>query len=80
VLEELKTASKVVGIKQLRKALSAGTVTKFFLARDADPMLTEPIEKYCDETRTTVIYVATMKQLGAACEISVPAAAAAIVQ
>lgn len=79
MLDELKTASKVVGIKQLRKALAAGTVKKVFLAKDADPMLIEPILKCCEETNTTVIYVATMKQLGAACEISVAAAAAAIV-
>ena len=79
MLDELKTASKVVGIKQLRKALTAGSAKKVFLAEDADPMLTEPIEKYCEETNTTLIHVPTMKQLGAACEISVPAAAAAIV-
>ena len=79
VLDELKTASKVVGIKQLRKAMAAGTVKKVFLAKDADPMLTEAIEQRCRECDITVIYVPTMKQLGAACEISVAAAAAAIV-
>ena len=79
MLDELKTATKVVGIKQLRKALTAGSAKKVFLAEDADPMLTDPIEKYCEETQTAVIHVPTMKQLGAACEISVPAAAAAIV-
>lgn len=79
MLDELKTASKVVGIKQLRKALTAGVAKMVYIAEDADPMLTEPIEKHCEETNTKVIHVATMKELGAACEISVPAAAAAIV-
>ncbi|MBP3411739.1 MAG: ribosomal L7Ae/L30e/S12e/Gadd45 family protein [Oscillospiraceae bacterium] len=79
MLEELKTANKVVGIKQLRKALTSGAAKKVFLAEDADPMLTEPIFRICLETQTNVVYVQTMKQLGAACEISVPAAAAAIV-
>ncbi len=80
MLDELKTASsKVVGIKQLRKALSSGTAKKVFLAEDADPMLTDPIARACKETGTAVEYVETMKQLGSACSISVSAAAAAIV-
>ncbi len=79
MLEELRTASKVVGVKQLRKVLAAGEAKTVFLAEDADPLLTEPILRHCEQTNTKVIYVATMKQLGAACEISVPAAAAAIV-
>ena len=80
MLDELKTAtSKVVGIKQLRKALYSGAAKKVFLAEDADPMLTDPIVRVCEETGTAVEFVKTMKQLGNACEISVSAAAAAIV-
>ena len=79
MLDELKTASyKVVGIKQLRKVLSTGVAKKVFLAEDADPMLTDPIAEACKETGTALEYVDTMKQLGAACDISVSAAAAAI--
>ena len=37
MLDELKSAKKVVGVKQLRRALNAGTVRKAFLAEDADP-------------------------------------------
>jgi large subunit ribosomal protein L7A len=80
VLDELKAASsKVVGIKQLRRALTSGSAKKVFLAEDADPMLTEPIAKACQESGTALEYVQTMKQLGAACAISVSAAAAAII-
>ena len=43
MLDELKTAEKVVGIKQLRKALAAGKAKTVFIAEDADPLLTEPI-------------------------------------
>ena len=79
MLDELRTApTKVVGIKQLRKALSTGAAKKVYLAEDADPMLTDPIAKACEETGTAMEYVSTMKQLGAACAISVSAAAAAI--
>jgi large subunit ribosomal protein L7A len=79
LLEELKAAEKVVGVRQIRKAFAAGTVKKVFLAKDADPLLTEPLARQCEAAAVSVTYVSTMKQLGAACEISVPAAAAAIV-
>ncbi len=78
MLDELKTANKVVGIKQLRKALSAGRVKKVYLADDADPMLTQPLMEQCRALQITVVCVPTMKQLGAACNIPVDAAAAAI--
>ena len=78
MLDELKTANKVVGIKQLRKALAAGKVKKVFLAADADPMLTDPVAEQCRALEIAVVSVPTMRQLGAACDISVAAAAAAI--
>lgn len=78
MLEELKTAEKVVGIKQLRKALDAGNVKKVFIADDADPNLTVPVAERCRQQSVAVVSVPTMKQLGAACSISVGAAVAAI--
>ena len=78
MLEELKTARKVVGIKQLRKALNAGGVQKVFIAEDADPLLTDPIAERCRQVDIPVISGPTMKQLGAACCICVGAAVAAI--
>ena len=47
MLDELKTARRVVGIKQLRKALTAGGVKTVYLAEDADPALTDPIAQQC---------------------------------
>lgn len=78
MLDELKTPQKVVGVKQLLKALSRGQVKKVFIAKDADPMLTEPVIEQCSRAAIAVILVPTMRQLGAACDISVDAAAAAI--
>ena len=37
MLEELSATNKIVGIKQLRKALADGRVKKVFIACDADP-------------------------------------------
>ena len=79
MLDELKTAEKVVGIKQLQKALNAGRAKKVFLAADADPALTEPVAASCREAGIEVIMIDTMQRLGAACGIPVSAAAAAIV-
>lgn len=78
MLEELKTANKVVGIKQLRKALQAETAKKVFIAADADPLLTEPLSERCRQLQIAVISVPTMRQLGMACGLTVGAAAAAI--
>ena len=78
MLDELKTANKVVGIKQLRKAMAAGKVKKVFLAADADPLLTDPVAEQCRQRNIDVVSVPTMHQLGAACDISVNAAVAAI--
>ena len=79
MLDELKSGHKVVGIKQLRRALSNGKAKKVFIAEDADPALTAPIRELCREDHVEVVEVPTMKQLGDACEIPVAAAAAAIV-
>ncbi len=78
MLDELRAANRVVGVKQLLKALSRGQVKKVFVAKDADPLLTEPVLKQCAQAEIALVLVPTMRQLGAACDISVDAAAAAI--
>lgn len=78
MLEELKQGNTVVGIKQLRRALDGGKVKKVFLAEDADPVLTDPVAQLCAEIGVECEAVQTMRALGAACGISVGAAAAAI--
>ena len=78
MLEELKHSNTVVGIKQLRRALDGGKVKKVFLAEDADPILIDPVAQLCAEIGVECEAVQTMRALGAACGISVGAAAAAI--
>lgn len=80
MLHELKTAKKVVGIKQLRRALTDHTAKTVFVAKDADPLLTQPLKTLCRESGVELVEVATMAELGKACGIAVGAAAAAIVQ
>ncbi|MDD6024710.1 MAG: ribosomal L7Ae/L30e/S12e/Gadd45 family protein [Oscillospiraceae bacterium] len=78
MLSELSTRNKIVGIKQLRKALRDGKAAKVFVAADADPKLTQPILASCQETGVPVEEVSTMQELGKACEIEVGAAVAAL--
>ena len=78
MLDELKTQRKVVGMKQLRKALKNGQILRVFLAQDADPRLTDPLAEECAQRNVELIEVSTMKELGVACGIAVGAAAAGI--
>ena len=80
MLDELKGARKVVGIKQLRRALSAGNVAKAFLAEDADPRLTDPLAELCSSFGVPCESVPTMAELGKAAGIDIRAAAAGILR
>ena len=75
----LQSANRVVGAKQIRKALNAGKAQKVFLARNADPAITEPLAAVCRSNQVEIAWVRSMTDLGAACGIEVGAAAAAIV-
>jgi large subunit ribosomal protein L7A len=68
----------VVGSKQLRKALNAGRASYVYLAENADPAITEPIEEMCRELHIQITWVRTMAELGQKCGIEVGAAAAAV--
>ena len=78
MLEQLNTQRKVVGMKQLRKSLKDGLISKVFAAENADPRLTDPIAEVCREKGVELIWVPTMAELGRACGISVGASAAGI--
>ena len=70
----------VVGAKQLRKALLSGSAQQVYLARNADPALTEPIAELCQIHKVPFTWVKSMAELGRACGIEVGAAAAATVK
>ena len=69
----------VVGSKQLRKALEKGCAECVYLAENADPAVTEPIEAHCLAANIQITWVRTMAELGSACGIEVGAAAAAVI-
>ena len=69
----------VVGAKQIRKSLLSGRASQVFLAKNADPALTEPIEAMCLQNHVSCVWVPSMADLGKACGIDVGAAAAAAI-
>lgn len=75
----LGSRPKVVGAKQIRKALNAGKAQKVFLAKNADPAITEPLAAVCQSNHVEYAWVRSMTDLGHACGIEVGAAAAAVV-
>ena len=78
-LAELAGSKIVVGVKQLRKALTAGRARAVWLAENADPAMTLPLEELCKATGIPCTWVRSMQDLGSACGIDVGAAAAAAV-
>ena len=79
MLEDLGNTPKVVGVKQVRRALNAGRVKRLCLARDADPQLTQPLERQAREQGVETVWFDSMKELGRDCGIAVGAAVAATV-
>lgn len=78
MLTQLKQGAKVVGVKQTRRAIDDGRAARVFLAQDADPALTGPVEELCREKDIPVERVSQMKELGSACGIAVGSAVAAL--
>lgn len=78
-LAEISRRKMVVGAKQLRKALQSGRAKRVYLAGNADPAITEPIEMMCQQYHIDCAWVPSMLDLGKACGIEVGAAAAAAV-
>ena len=64
-------------MKQLKKALLRGGVSRVYLAQDADPAVTMPLAELAKSSGTEIIWVGKMHDLGRACNIDVGAAAAA---
>jgi len=79
-MAEIRQNNVVVGAKQLKKALRDSRILTAFLAADADPGVTEPIEALCKAQHIPVTWVKNMAELGKACGIDVGAAAAATVK
>ena len=81
-MEMLKTAGsrKVVGTKQVIRALKAGTVSRVYVCSDADTFIYQQVVRAAEEAHVPCVRVETMKELGIVCGVEVPAAAAAVLK
>ena len=80
-LESLETAGRrVVGARQVIRAMEEGRVQEAYVARDADLTLTQRVVDRCYRQNIPCREVATMRELGRMCGIDVRAAAAALLR
>lgn len=79
-LDTLKTAKKVIGIKQATKAITKGLVTRAYIAEDADKRLVTTLQQLCGQHNVSITLVPSMSELGLACGIEVGAAAVAVLK
>ena len=80
-MDELKAAARrVVGTKQVLRALKSGTVLRAYVANDADTFLFQRIVTASEAAGAPVVRVASMRELGVCCGVEVATAAAAIVR
>ena len=78
MIAELSGPNKVVGAKQVRRALKDGRAARLYMAMDADPRLLQPLVQDAVNRQVPVSQEPTMKELGASCGIAVGAAVAVL--
>lgn len=80
MISKLADHDKIVGAKQVKRALDTEEIQVVFIAEDAEESVTDEIEELCKDKKIQVIYVNNMKSLGDACGIDVNAAVAALIK
>jgi large subunit ribosomal protein L7A len=73
-------ANRVVGVKQVLRALRDGKASHVFLCKDADEFLYRQVESLCQEKRVPLKIMDSMKELGKLCLVGVDTAAAALLK
>ena len=80
MLSELRTAHKVIGVKQSKKAIRDGAAAEVYVALDAEKRVVGPIYELCSETDTRITEITTMAELGDAAVIDVGAAVVTVLR
>lgn len=70
---------RIVGTKQVLRTVREGRARAVYIAEDADEHIRQKLLRACGEHTADVRMISTMMELGAACRISVGAAAACVV-
>ena len=71
---------RVVGTKQVLRALSEDRAARVFLGKDADGFIYHRINGLCEEKRVPVTVVDSMQELGRLCTVDVKTASAAVLK
>ncbi len=80
MVSRLNVDNKVVGTKQVKRAINNEEAEIVYVAKDADGKIIDEILRACDEKQIEIIYVDSMEKLGEACKIDVNAATAALLK
>ena len=80
MLSELRTAHKVIGVKQSKKAIRDGAAAEVYVALDAEKRVVGPIYELCSETDTRITEITTMAELGDAVGIDVGASVVTVLR
>ena len=75
-----KRAMRVVGVRQVLRAVKEGRAEEAFLAMDADSRLRAQIELAARENSVPLHMISTMEELAALCQVDVPSAAACVLR
>ena len=71
---------RVVGTKQVLRALKAGTAARVFLCKDADEFIYRQVQSLCQEKQVPLQLLDSMQELGKLCLVGVKTAAAALLK
>ena len=74
------SANRVVGVKQVLRAMKAGKLERAYVANDVDTFLYQQVVRTAEAENVPVTRVDSMKALGEACGVQVSAAAAGILR
>ena len=75
-----KRAMRVVGVRQVLRAVKEDRALEVFLAMDADSRFRAQIEREVREKELPLHMIATMEELAVLCRVDVPSAAACLLR
>ena len=79
-LNELAVPERIVGEREVRRAMEKGILRKVFVATDSDDKLTKPVRDVAVGLGVEVEEVDSKLKLGRACAIDRPAAVAGLLK
>ncbi len=80
-MDALKAGGKkIVGTKQVIRALKAGALRRVYVASDADTFIYQQVVRAAEDAGVPCVRVPTKQELGAACKVEVSTAAAGLLR